>query len=107
VGGCDASSQNVDATPSSRETNDAPFGWAMDSGDEASPTPSATGASQLRVSLIRPSTASFRLIQYARTNTAAVGVEVTRLISILDWRLRFADFQNEAPYVVSYGIWNG
>ncbi len=43
------SSQKVDETPSSRENPATPFGGRDDAGDEASPAPSATGASQLRV----------------------------------------------------------
>jgi hypothetical protein len=61
TGSCDASSQNVSATPSSREKTGARFGLAAGSGDEASPTPSATGASQLLALQLRFSTASFRL----------------------------------------------
>ena len=40
--GCDASSQKVDAPPSSRETSIAPLGLFGKAGDEASPAPSAT-----------------------------------------------------------------
>jgi len=39
----DAPSQKVGATPSSRDKPNTPFGWAAGVGDEASPTPSATG----------------------------------------------------------------
>jgi hypothetical protein len=60
-GSCDASSQNVGATPSSREKPGARFGLAAGSGDEASPSPSATGASQRLAPQLRFSTASFRL----------------------------------------------
>jgi hypothetical protein len=60
-GSGDASSQNVGVTPSSREKPGAPFGLAAGSGDEASPSPAATGASQLLVPQLRFSTASFRL----------------------------------------------
>jgi hypothetical protein len=59
--GCDAPSQKVGATPSSRDQAGAPFGWAADSGDEASPAPAATGASQLRATPRRFSTAWFQL----------------------------------------------
>ena len=45
---CDASSQKVDATPSSRDKSGTPFGLAAGSGDAASPALSATGASQPR-----------------------------------------------------------
>jgi hypothetical protein len=51
----------VGATPSSREKTGARFGWAAGSGDEASPTPAATGAPQLLAPQLRFSTASFRL----------------------------------------------
>lgn len=44
--GCDAPSQDVGATPSSRENLGAPMGLPAGAGDEASPAPSATGASQ-------------------------------------------------------------
>ena len=46
-----------------------------------------------------------RSAEYADTSAFVwlVGDEVTRLISIFDWRLRVADFQNETPHVVSYG----
>ena len=47
TGSCDAPSQKVGATPASRETTGAPFGWLAGSGDAASPAPSATRASQL------------------------------------------------------------
>jgi hypothetical protein len=40
---CDAPSQKVGATPSSRDKPNPPFGWAAGVGDEASPAPSATG----------------------------------------------------------------
>jgi hypothetical protein len=52
----------VGATPSSRDKPNTPFGWAVGVGDEASPAPSATGASQLRASPLRFSTAWFRLV---------------------------------------------
>jgi len=38
--------RKVVATPSSRDTLGAPLGWLAVSGDEASPSPSATWASQ-------------------------------------------------------------
>lgn len=46
--GCDIPSQSVDATPSSREKNIAPTASSLAPGDAASPSPSATGASQPR-----------------------------------------------------------
>jgi hypothetical protein len=47
AGGGDAPSPKVGATPSSRAIPAAPVGSPPNSGDEASPSPSATGASQL------------------------------------------------------------
>ncbi len=58
--GCDASSQAMNATPSSREIISASFALAGGSGDEASPTRSATGASQLRILILLPSLALLR-----------------------------------------------
>ena len=46
-GGCDAPSQNVRATPPSRELNGASWDSLAGPGNEASPSPSATRASQL------------------------------------------------------------
>ena len=46
--GCDASSQKVPATPSSRANKNPLFGSSVGFGDGASPAPSATGASQPR-----------------------------------------------------------
>ena len=46
---CDASSQEVSATPSSREPKKAQPVFLKETGDEASPAPSATKASQLRM----------------------------------------------------------
>jgi hypothetical protein len=48
TGSCDAPSQEVGAMPSSRAKLNARLGWLADVGDEASPTLSATVASQLR-----------------------------------------------------------
>ena len=45
---CDASSQKVGAAPSSRENHAGQPGRAVSAGDEASPSPSATGVPQLR-----------------------------------------------------------
>ena len=61
MGSCDAPSQKVGATPSSRDEPGTPFGLADGSGDEASPARSATGASQLRTSPLHLSIESFRL----------------------------------------------
>ena len=61
MGSCDAPSQKVGATPSLRDEPGTPFGLADGSGDEASPTRSATGASQLRTSPLHLSIESFRL----------------------------------------------
>ncbi len=61
MGSCAATSQKVDATPSSSESSAASLGWCGDTGDEASPAPSATGASQLPASPFPSSTASVRL----------------------------------------------
>ncbi len=60
---CDASSQKVGATPTSRAKPGKPFGLAVGSGDEASPGLSATVASQLRARQLRLSTAWFRLMR--------------------------------------------
>src|SRR5487761_2594621 len=67
----DAPSQKVDATPSSREPTGAPFGRLAEAGDEASPAPSATEASQLRAPRLRLSNAWFRLKQRQRARPAA------------------------------------
>jgi selenocysteine-specific elongation factor len=48
AGGCDAPSQKVAATPSSRDVAAISAGLIPGTGDEASPAPSATRASQLR-----------------------------------------------------------
>jgi arginyl-tRNA synthetase len=50
--GCDASSQKVNATPPSREKQTLPTGSPARTGDEASPAPSATRASQSRTVVI-------------------------------------------------------
>jgi selenocysteine-specific elongation factor len=48
AGGCDAPPQKVAATPPAREVAAVPGGVKPGTGDEASPSPSATRASQLR-----------------------------------------------------------
>ena len=60
AGGGDAPSQCAGATPPSREPTGAPFGWPAGPGDEASPSPSATRASQPPAPRPPLSTASFR-----------------------------------------------
>ena len=53
--GCDAPSQKVAATPTSRENLGAPYGPTVETGDEASPSPFATKASQPRkLGCLRP-----------------------------------------------------
>ena len=61
VRGCGAPPQSVGATPSSHDEVRTPFGSHAFTGDEASPTPAATGASQPRAACQQPSTAWFRL----------------------------------------------
>ncbi len=61
AGSGDASSPNVGATTSSCEGMGAPFGRAPGPGDEALPSLSATGASQLPTPPFPYLTASFRL----------------------------------------------
>jgi len=72
--GCDAPPQKVAAMPSSRESFGASFGLATVPGDEASPPPTATGASQLRMTRHRLPTASFRLASLRLGASLALGV---------------------------------
>ncbi len=82
--GCDASSQKVSATPSSRENQNPSSLVSAEIGDEASPAPSATGASQLR----RPGEGS------AMVTLGRAGYAVSPLAFVSAIRIGRAENQN-------------
>ena len=86
--GCDAPSQNVAATPSSREQQSTPAGLPRRAGDEASPSPSATRASQPRTIVIDFSSPNVaKPMHVGHIRSTILGDSLARTLRLLGHRI--------------------